>query len=81
MKTLQECIECVEIAHGIEIVPKYKVKDKVVYLDIKGVQRVGVITNVLQTDVYDWSKRAKPLYIIDRCKPLRSENDILRRVT
>ena len=64
---------------GEEIVlnTKYKVGDKVFYLDITGDEKVGTINEVLATDVYKWNKEVKPLYLLSSSPYYRSEDEIL----
>ena len=56
----------------------YNVGDKVSYLDISGDKKSGTILEVDSTDIYEWNKVIKPLYLITNSPSLRSEEDILR---
>lgn len=56
---------------------KYKVGDKVDYLDIHKAVKSGTIEEVTQTEVYDWSKEQKFLYLITSCPYLRYEEEII----
>lgn len=56
---------------------KYKVGDKVVYLDIHNHEQKGTINEVTCTLITDWNKESKPLYWISSSQYLRAENEIL----
>lgn len=56
---------------------KYNVGDKVTYLDMHKVVKSGTIEEVTQTEVYDWCKEPKALYLITNCPYLRYEEEII----
>lgn len=56
---------------------KYNVGDKVKYLDLDKKVRYGTITEATHTDIYDWNKEEKPLYMINTCQYFRFEEEIL----
>lgn len=60
----------------VEIAPKYREKERVYYIDIDGVEKVGKIQKIYETYVSDWNNVIKPLYIVGSCLYLRDEKDI-----
>ena len=56
---------------------KYKVGDKVYYLDMQGVEAVGTIGEVTHTEIYSWNDKIVPLYLISNYGYLRTEEEIL----
>lgn len=56
---------------------KYNVGDKVIYLDIHKAVKSGTVEEITQTEIYDWSKEPKALYMITHCPYLRYEEEII----
>lgn len=56
---------------------KYKVGDKVVYLDFFKTEKFGSINAIEWTESTYWSKERHPLYLVGTCPYLRSEDEIL----
>lgn len=56
---------------------KYNVGDKVVYLDVDKIEKVGSINAIEWTEISDWSKESNPLYLVGTCPYLRDEEEIL----
>ena len=56
---------------------KYKVGDKVYYLDMQGVEAVGTIADITHTEIYSWNDKIVPLYLISNYGYLRTEEEIL----
>jgi hypothetical protein len=64
---------------------KYKVNDKVVYVDANDANkkgRVGTIIEVSKTDVYEWNKNKeiKILYKLNTSEYYRYEEDIMELI-
>ena len=56
---------------------KYKVGDKVYYLDMQGVEAVGTIADITHTEIYSWNDKIVPLYLISNYGYLRTEEEII----
>lgn len=61
----------------VEKKAKYDVGDKVVYLDVDKIERVGSINAIEWTEISDWNKESSPLYLVGTCPYLRDESKIL----
>ena len=61
----------------MEVAAKYNERDRVVYLDVDGLEKVGTISVVSKTDVHPWCTEAKPLYMLSTSPCLRGEEDII----
>lgn len=56
---------------------KYKVGDKVYYLDMQGIEAVGTIADITHTEIYPWNDKIVPLYLISGYQYLRTEEEIV----
>ena len=61
-------------------IAKYNVGDRVLYLDINFVEKIGTISAVEETGIYKWSKEVKFVYLIGSSPYFRNEDEILELV-
>lgn len=60
-----------------EIAPRYKIGDKVYYINNDGVEKIGTIKNIEKTNISNWNDVVEPLYLVTGCLYLRNRKDII----
>lgn len=63
----------------VKAAPKYKVGDRVKYIDRDKTKRTGNVLAIEQTDVYEWNedKEREYIYTLSSTDFLRTEKDII----
>ena len=62
--------------------PKYKIGDRVKYIDIGNARRTGNIIEIILTDVYEWNKdeEQRYMYLLTSSPYYRYEDEVLKVV-